>query len=55
MSTKARKPCAVLSSTVSSTMGAGRLRPSPVAGAPRFVGAVTPLRRLKERPLTDTW
>ena len=31
------------------------MRPPPVAGAPRFVGGVTRLRRLKERPLTETW
>ena len=30
------------------------MRPPPVAGAPRFVGGVTRLRRLKERPLTET-
>ena len=47
----ALKPRAVLSST----MGAGTLRPPPVASAPSIAGGVTPLRRLKERLLAETW
>ena len=46
----AQTPRAALSSTI----GAGTLR-LPVASAPSISGGVTPLRRLKDLLLAETW